>query len=406
MGQIGYSSGFAFQSSFSEGNLEVFIPWDPSGFAHYFSDDSETWSGPVIRGMGAGRIKSLAVWESGYRTFEDSDHGNFELLALQSHRLVHWHRDNDDPLEWHIHPEVPNSLRYNALALCRTHHLFHDPEDYPENPETFYALAAKHENGLRIHQRSTKSFEWDIGETVTQMGPQDTELSGGAGEEPIQGHYVGLGWVLGTVGDTRVNFHESNLAQAAFVATRSDGLLICHEDEAQFFHVTTGDPLNSGSPSSSDGMGATRTALRRWQRPQIIWRPQQFGNDLLVGAAGRPCIIQSDRGYNGPSAPFVATFDPPTHGNYEVFVSSKTGGIVHFWRDNSNNDKKWESGGAIGTDRYDEVAAVQDRNMRDGDVTGRIHVFGWKRGCTWVDHFVHSDREDGSSWDGPKRIGQ
>ncbi len=50
MGQIGYSSGFGFQSTYGtwHSNFEVYLPWPDGGFFAQFWHDGVKWNGPVV----------------------------------------------------------------------------------------------------------------------------------------------------------------------------------------------------------------------------------------------------------------------------------------------------------------------------------------------------------------------
>ncbi|HEX7167586.1 MAG TPA: DUF3892 domain-containing protein [Acidimicrobiales bacterium] len=350
MGQIGFASGFAFQSSFGGddydlGNYEVFIPWRDGGFAHWWYDGRGRWHGPAL--FGSGTAISVAVFESNWRTF-DNDHGNFELLALVrdggSTHLVQWYRDNDDPFTWQFHERVPGSDGYVALAFGRRRWSYEEDWlgelELTEEKEHLYGFGAKHDSGLRMHDRDRSDITWDNGSSMLQLGPQDTEF--GTGGAPITNRYVGLGWVFGTVGGRYPEWDMAEGAQA-LIATRSDGAL----EYIQHVHL-----------------GVT-TPQRRW-----------YGSDRIgTGASGRPCLIQSNRGYESGG-----WGSPGRHGNYEAFVPSEDGGILHFWRDN-NPPRGWNRAPNIGTERYDEVSAFQDRRYE------AIRVFAWQRGEKWLHYF-------------------
>ena len=380
MGQIGYSSGFAFQSSFGTWqNRELFIPWPSGGIAHFWYDSK--WNGPAI--IGSDKVTSLAVWESHHQSVSNGDHGNFELMAVVGNKLVHWWRENGDGFQWHRGVELPlvtsaDSSRKASVTFGHTP-LF-DPKKYPVK---FYAIVTEPEQGLRVFSRNPETLQWNNGERMTQLPANATEM--GSLEEPITGHYTGLGWALGTVGDTNTEFEHMTIGRAAFVATREDGTLICHDDENQMYIAGS-----QGLPN------ATINFTRRWHKGQVVG----------AGAKGRPCILQTDRGYRGAILFIVAWFSPPRHGNYELFAPAVDGGVLHFWRDNNEGDKFWRSAGKIGHEHYDEVSAFQDVNETEGDETARIHLFAWRRGEKWVHHFEQLHRADGFHWRGPFTIGE
>lgn len=367
--QIGYASGFAFQSTYGPGNYEVFIPWPDGGMAHYWYDGK--WHGPVQ--FGSGTVVSVSAMESNWQHHDNGDHGNFELLALTreegASRARAWFRENKSPFEWHGATDLPGSSGYTSIALGK----YVPRREWPlEYNQDFVAYGSPHGGGIRVHVR-TKA-EWEEGEVVRERPVWDA--TGNAWGDPVDHRPMGMGWAHGTVGARYPEDFENEPGREALVYTLPNGFLAFREN-----------------------------VFRNHQRRIVTHRAVKVGE----GVRGRPTILQSSRGYDsGTTWPILYYFDPSRHGNYEVFAPAEDGGVAHFWRDNNDDPNKWQwkSAGVVGTERYDEVAAFQNNRMRDGDKTGRINLFAWKRGEKWFHHFIHTHNASGRfRWDGPETVG-
>lgn len=368
-GQIGYSSGFAFQSTYGSGNYEVFIPWPGGGVAHYWYDG--TWHGPVL--FGSGTVVSVSAMESNWKHQSNGDHGNFELLTLTredgASRARAWFRDNVSPFNWHQGSDLPGSSGFVSVALGKLVPRKEWPLEYKQY---FVAYGSPYNGGLRAYLRAKS--EWKEGEVVLERPV--TDGTGHGYGDPVNHRAMGIGWAHGTVGARYPDDFEFEPGLEALVYTLPDGVLIFRE------HVG-----------------------RNLQGRTVAYPAVKVGN----GLNGRPAILQSSRGYSGGTkVPIVVWFDSPRHGNYEVFAPFEGGGVAHFWRGNNEpKGRQWKSAGVVGTENYDEVAAFQNMRMRDGDKTGRINLFAWKRGEKWFHHFIQTHYGDGKfRWDGPETVGR
>lgn len=364
-GQIGYSSGFAFQSTYGSGNYEVFIPWPEGGMAHYWYDGS--WHGPVR--FGSGSVVSVSAIEGDWRHRDNGDHRNFELLALTredgASRLRAWWRENVAPFNWHRGEDLSGTQGYVSFTLGKG-------VPWQLRPRYLITYGAHHQGGIRLN--TLLDTKWSSNEVVDDAAPGD--VYGTQNRRPITRRPMGMGWVHGTVGSANPDTFLERAGRPALVYTLPNNVLAFQE-------------------------------VVEWEQPgkRALYTPERVGERV----SGRPTILQSSRGYSdGTQLPIVVYFDPPKHGNYEVFAPSVDGGVAHFWRDNNGNsdERRWKSAGVVGEDHYDEVAAFQNIRMRDGDETGRINLFAWKRGAKWFGHFIQTHSGDGQfRWDGPEIVG-
>lgn len=381
MGQIGYSSGFGFQSTYGtwHSNFEVYLPWPDGGFAQFWHDGVK-WNGPVVI---AGRpLASVAAYQSRFKS-KGGSHGNFELAAVTAAGDIEiWWRDSKS-LTWTFGTNLSRPRddlgqaveRFRGIAFGRHHILDED------TPEPDYILASSYGGeGLRIYQRnSTTTHQWDDGDKLLQLRPNETGINVYGGD-PVTGDYDGLGWALGTVGDTRNDFDEAGNAQAVLAACKVDGSLTVRQTTPSYF---VGGGGQAGATAGS--------TMRVWEREDVI------GHEVR----GRPAVIQSDRNYRRGF--FI--FAPAKHGNYELVAPLAAGGFAYYVR-NNNTGLTWNYQGAVGTEVYDEVALLQDNGERVGDRTGALHVFAWQRGAKWFHEFIQYDWDGGMRWVGPTTVGQ
>lgn len=369
MGQIGYSSGFAFESSFGPGNHELFIPWVAGGFAHFWRDRS-TWDtlhfqGPVI--YGSGQLTSLAVHEGDYSSGDNDPHRNFEMLVVENGRVAHWFRSNVTPFPWTRSGYLPGIADAVACALCRTH----ERKDLNGNPvhNILYAIVALRSGGL-VGVIRDETLAW--GELFSWKESPDT-----VNWAPIAGNFQGVGWALGTVGTLYVDFDDARgSGDSLLVATTDAGLGQTHDERGNRY------------AAEPDGDA--------WAVSKAVGE----------GLSGRPSAIQSDRGRRKP------IIGPNKQGNYEFVVPRAGGGFHHFWSDNNRFDSSgffqrvWNDGGVIGVEKYDEICVFQsgDQDIAQYN-TPPLQVFAWRRHQTWVHQFWQLDTDAGVEWRGPLTIG-
>ena len=369
MGQIGYSSGFAFESSFGPGNHELFIPWAAGGFAHYWRDraswDTLHFQGPVL--YGSGPIISLAVHEGDYSSGDNDPHRNFEMLVVDDGRIAHWFRSNAPPFPWARSGYLPGITDAVSCALCRTH----ERKDQDGNPvhNVLYAIVTLKGGGL-VGLYRDRAFVW--GEVFSWKESPDT-----VNWSEIAGNFQGVGWALGTVGTIYVNFDDARGS--------GDPLLVTTTDPGD---VQTHDADPSPYVAEPDG--------DEWSLPTAVGS----------GLRGRPCAIQSDRGRRKP------IIGPNKQGHYELVAPRADGGFHHFWSDNNQFDSSgffervWNDGGVVGVGKYDEVCVFQSGDQDIAQYqTPPLQVFAWRRHQTWVHQFWQLDTDAGFEWRGPLTIG-
>ncbi|MDL4814014.1 hypothetical protein [Actinomadura opuntiae] len=369
MGQIGYSSGFAQQTSFGPThNWELFLPALDGGFVGFYRDP-DGWHGPyACTPPGSPKILTLAWIEGDYHLQDNGDQADFELIAVQEDgKLQHWWRENAGALAWHQGPQLPMDKPAVGVTLGRGHH--HDktfPDGQPYH-ETMYVYAPRAGDGIELIKTSMYGEgppDW------TTIGTSD--MVGGA-----YGHTSGVGWALGTVWSGNVNWDDSS---------------------------ERGYPILAGV----SGDGKIWTAER-----YVDTNGYEHLEDQSVaptGARGRPAIVQSDRAYDSGWLGRGSTGNRH-QGNYELLAPSVTGGFVHYWRPNGDGEEPidhWRPAGTVGVLLYDELSVfqAQDQERRSGDDTAPLELFAWVRGETWVHHFIQWNLPNGVFvWEGPFKVG-
>ncbi|WTX01006.1 DUF3892 domain-containing protein (plasmid) [Streptomycetaceae bacterium NBC_01309] len=338
---MGFAAGFAQQTSFGPGNIEVFIPWPGGGVGHYWFDRAEQrWNSPVV--FGDGYVFSSVSWHEGdFQTHDNDDHFNFEMVAVEGGKVVHWWRENQDPFTWHRNRELPPAPTVPICAVIgRYHDLETPPDDYHETTQAYAALA----DG-RVHAYFGNGDHWSG--TSGEKALSADQPGGPTRPEPgtLSGGFTGVGWARGTCGSGYADFDDSRDGFQILVGVKTDGT----------FHS--------------------------YERNKV----QRIGD----GVRGRPAVIQSDRGRSYPA------LGADMHGQYEAFAPAREGGIRHYWRANgaydsfTPGDYQWHLAATVGTELYDEVSVIQlrDEDQPDGDLTPPLWVFGRIHGQPWVDVF-------------------
>lgn len=369
MGQIGYSSGFAFESSFGPGNHELFIPWVAGGFAHFWRDratwDTLDFQGPVI--YGSGQISSLAVHEGDYSSGDNDPHRNFEMLVVEGGHVAHWFRSNVPPFTWTRSGYLPGINDAVSCALCRTH----EKKDQNNNDvhNTLYAIVALQSGGL-VGLFRDLNFTW--GSVFPWQEAPDT-----VHWTPIAGVFQGVGWAQGTFGTTEVDFDDARGSNFPLLIA-INGAGVCE----------TRDTDRNAYVAEANG--------ESWSLP----------TNIGPGLRGRPCAIQSDRGRRHP------VIGPNKQGNYELIAPNVAGGFHHFWSDNNNTDSSgffvrvWNDGGIVGAEKYDELCVFQSGDEDKAQYqTPPLQVFAWRRHQSWVHQFWQNHTDTGFEWRGPLTIG-
>ncbi|MCP2327039.1 hypothetical protein HDA40_005546 [Hamadaea flava] len=380
MSQVGYGAGFAQHTTYN-GNYSVIIPWPAGGFAEYWFDrTTRVWNGPVITAS-AKLVSSVSFFEGDYASADNDGHFNFELIAVEDGTPIYWFRENQAPFTWHRLGPVPQAPTDTICALIgRTHF---NPEHAPRGfHEDIRVFSASGRGGISVSTRTTEDdhLTWgrpspaeveintDRRHAVYEVGAGGgadgaAPLGYGDGQLPvgaIGGVYSGIAWARGTFGEQEVDFADSRYGRGILITVDGDGALFAYECGREIVRVDTG--------------------LR-----------------------GRPAIIQTDRGRLTPA------FAPGTHGQYELFAPSLTGGVRHYWRTNGEHygtPGVWNRAPDIGTELYDEVSVIQlnDEDKPDPDRTPPLWLFGRINGQPWVDVFQQRHVPGATLWEADRFI--
>lgn len=360
VGQVGFGGGFAQQTTFGPGNVEVFFPWPDGGFAQYWYERATgVWHGPVICvPVSHGRMSSVSWHEGDYQT-HDGDHNNFELVAVESGRTVHYFRENAAPLRWSRGADrLGGGLTDATGAVLGRTHRNGDPPAH-EDLEVYTTLAG---GGIYREWRDAFTGSWAGRPHREFIRGHSTGIPEFFETRQITGLFSGVGWARGTVHTSEADFGDSYNGEHIVVAVGADGSFTAFDQEQPRQHIGT-------------------------------------------GVRGRPCVIQTDRGRRYP------VFGPDDHGHYEAFAPARAGGIKHFWRPNPGNlaeePSAWTEAAVVGSDLYDEVSVVQlrDEDTPDGDETAPLWLFARVDGQTWVDLFQQRHSRSGFRWERLATIG-
>jgi hypothetical protein len=87
------------QSRFGSGaNLELIVPLQSGGIAHYWRDSNRVWSGPFVFGENVGRFDAVSLIQSDFTA--GPRWGNLEVVARSGRALHFYWREDAQPFRW------------------------------------------------------------------------------------------------------------------------------------------------------------------------------------------------------------------------------------------------------------------------------------------------------------------
>jgi hypothetical protein len=364
--------GFLIQSRAGHsGSFEVVIAWPDGGLAHFWRENDNDvfkWHGPTRFGDGA--YIGATVIESDFRFMADAGFGNLEVLATHTDGTVdHYWRENGGHFLWKGPFRVFDgaggspSMAYSGAPFSQANPLAHLSSH-------FYVVAPIKGTGFSYwvrHNWETGVIEW--------------KNLGGTGSVTL----VGVGFAITTINH-------------GFV------------DSGYKWLGIGGDQIVVGTAPHLGWLPIYVNFHDITKLPGDNWRDQtMFGRDVFPDLQGefwgRPCLIQGDYGYKALSD---LPFSGDGHlGNLELVVPSKSGGLIHFWRDSGIPRARrksigtgWQGPIRIPGPVYDEVSLIQSNF---GGEHGNLEMIARKLTQRGFDFFW---RDEKLVWHGPSPVGQ
>ena len=367
--------GFLIQSRAGEsGNYEVVIPWPGGGLAHFARDndaDGFPWHGPTL--FGSGEYTGATVIESDFREFRDNRLGNLEVAATRTDGVVdgYW-RENGGAFLW----KGPFTLPFGSPKAANPAMAYSGawqvdpPFEVRHGPSSFFLAVPERSRGFAYWIRSNQ----DNGVSWNNVG--------GTGNSRLVGIGLAVTTEDGLSSSAGYKYVQSGRRVVAGVTENGQIELFVHH-----------------FGSSVPGLGRSwidRTTFGRDVFPELNGR-----------FAGRPCLVQTDFGYDEPSD-ISPLFNAGHYGNLELIVPSKQGGLLHFWRDcGEPGDGQfkpirdgWSGPTTIGTALYDEVSFIQS-NFGTGE-HGNLELIARRSRQPGFDVYW---RDEQLRWHGPMRVG-
>jgi hypothetical protein len=385
------------------GNFEVVIPWPEGGLAHFWRDNDDprkTWHGPTV--FGRGRYQGASVIESDFRAF-DGRLGNLEVVAVaENGDAEHWWRENGGMFRWAQAPTVVTgakgvpALAYSG-ARFKGSGFFFDLDAH--GPSEFFVVIASQGEGFNMfRRRNDEPNPFGSGSTLPNGWEQISSppvFSSISGAILRDRDFVGLGLALTTLKNITTSAGWKEMRESVEFDIVSGDILVCGGSTEGALSILEWS-YTRNQP------GAVTTQL--WKDATSLTLPTPLGHELRP-FRGRPAIIQGDFGLDeiGEIGGFFG--DDAEYGNLEVVAPAKTGGLLHFWRDNGDHgdtpklDSGWSFGTKFGDGLYDEASMIQSR-FGTGE-NGNFEVIARRHDQRGFDHYW---READGVWHGPVSV--
>ena len=162
--------GCIIQSDFrsgDHGNFEVVVP-EGSNLVHYWHDNGEVAS-PWQRGrtISTEATGPASIIQSDFRS---GDHGNFEVVALEGHTLVHYFHDNSDvALPWQ-RGQVISTDATSAGSITQS--------DFRSGDHGNFEVVVREGATLahHFHDNSDVALPWQRGQTISTMAGSAAQI--------------------------------------------------------------------------------------------------------------------------------------------------------------------------------------------------------------------------------------
>ena len=283
--------------------------------------------------------------------FGDDQHGNFEAVVLDGDRLDHWWRDSANGNTWNRGQNIvpagaaaPGSIIQSDFTHDGRHGNFEVvvPVFAPDGTMALWHY---------YHDNSDANLPWQRAQRIaTNVASSGSIIQSDFGDENknfevvvplVEGGEINLWHFWRDNSDTSAPWQR-----AQRITTNVDGAACIIQSDFRGDHGN----FEVVVPLRNDA--GLLELWHFWRENDDTSTPWQRGQRIVVGVSGPAVLIQSD-------------FISGDHGNFELVVPIGPS-LIHFWRDNSDTSKPWQSGQMI-SDAATGWGCIMQSNFGDGE---------------------------------------
>jgi len=301
-------------------------------------------------------------------TTRSSQHGNFELLALEGNEVVHYWRDNSkSDFRWYRAEVVSQQATGNPWFIQNSMSV--------GGQGNFEAVIL--EGSQLVHytrDNSRSDFLWQRGQVVSSQATGQGWI--------IQSDFGGNFEVMVPEGNQLVHYWRDNSKPNA---PWNRGEVICSQVTGPASFIQSDFRMGSSQHGNIEVMVLEGSNLvHYWHDSGNMKAPWQRAEVISSQATGPACFIQSNL-RTGSSE----------HGNFELVVLEGSD-LVRYWHDNSNMRSPWQRAEVI-TSRATGPGCIMQSDFRAGAMTNDNFEVVVPEGNELV-HYWHNNSDMSSSW--------
>ncbi len=332
-GPVSTAAGCIIQSDFvsnGHGNFETVV-LQGNDLVHYWHDNGNTQHTWV-----RGQVITHAATAPGcliQSAFRSAGHGNFEVVVPEGHNLVHYFHDNGNLASPWVRAQIISTAVTGPATMIQS--------DFRSGGHGNFELVALEGSNLvhYFHDNGSVSNPWTRAQIITPRATsagtiiQSDFVSGGHGNFEVLVREGSTLWHY---------FHENNNVNNPWqrgqaVSNAAGGPAVLIQSDFKAGGHGNFEALTTENNSLVHYFHVNDNVANPWQRGQTVVSPASSVGGLLQ-----------------------SSFNRPPHGNFEVTLFSN-GQLLHYWHDNSNVAKPWQSG---------QVIAPQARSQKVCQLTG------------------------------------
>jgi hypothetical protein len=371
-----FTVGNIIQSNFGSGdhgNFETVL-LEGDKLVHYWRDNSnprQPWNRGQTLNPNTAPTRPAWIIQS---DFGDSEHGNFEVVALEGTQLVHYWHDNSDVNKLWQRGQTISRLATGPGCIIQS--------DFGSDDHgNFEAIVLEGTQLVHYwHDNSDVNKPWQRGQTITHdaTGPgciiQSDFGDGDHGNFEVvvlEGHQLVHYW------------HDNSDVDAPW----RRGQTITNQADGPGCIIQS-DFISGGHGNFEVVVLEGHNLTHHWHDNSDVNKPWQRGQTISTAANGPGCIIQSDYGVG-------------SHRNFEVLAQECDTAVIHYYHNNAEVTYPWRRTWFLrgnpsppkirGTRKVVQLTGEDDRQFRTlahNQTASRFGVTGTDLGSS----FLHDGR--------------